>query len=143
MPKVVKTIIKLQIPAGKANPAPPVGTALGPQGLNIMEFCTDFNQKTAHLGNVVVPVEMTVFEDRTYTYITKQPPAANLILTELGIEKGSQTPGKGATVGKLSQAQLKKIAEQKLPDLSARDVDAAMKVIEGTARGMGVEIAKD
>jgi len=142
MAKKVKTIIKIQLEAGKATPAPPVGTAMGPQGLNIMEFCAEFNKRTAQMGGVVVPVEMTVFEDRTFTFITKQPPAANLIKTALKLEKASQTPGKGGTVGKLSLEQLRKIAEQKLEDLSARDVEAAMKIIAGTANSMGIEVEK-
>lgn len=137
--KKVKTQVKLQIPAGKANPAPPVGTALGPHGLNLQEFCTQFNNKTKAMGDMVIPAVVTVYEDRTFSFITKTPPASNLITKALGIEKGSGVPNKNK-VGKLTQAQLKEIANTKMPDLNCNDIDAAMRVIAGTARNMGVEV---
>ena len=137
--KKVKTQVKLQIPAGKANPAPPVGTALGPHGLNLQEFCTQFNAKTKAMGDMVIPAVVTVYEDRSFTFITKTPPASNLITKALGIEKGSGVPNKNK-VGKLTQAQLKEIATVKMPDLNCNDLDAAMRVVAGTARNMGVEV---
>lgn len=139
MAKQVKAIIKLQIPAGKANPAPPVGTALGPQGVNIMDFCNQFNEKTRELGNVIVPVEMTIYEDRSFDFITKQPPASDLLRRAAGVSKGAGLAGK-EKIGKISRAKLQELAEQKLPDLNAYDVDQAMKILEGTARSMGIEI---
>lgn len=138
-PKKIKTVVKLQIPAGKANPAPPVGPALGQHGLPIQDFCSQFNARTKSMGDTIVPVEITVFEDRTFTFITKTPPAAVLILKALGIAKGSGVPNKNK-VGKLTKAQLKEIAEKKMPDLNANDVEAAMHIIAGTARNMGVEV---
>lgn len=137
--KPIKTIIKLQCPAGKANPAPPVGTALGPQGVNIMEFCTKFNNETRDKGDTIIPVEITVYEDRTFDFILKQPPAAILIKQALGIKAGSANPKK-IKVGKLTQEQLMKIVEIKMPDLSARNTEEAAKIISGTARAMGVEV---
>jgi large subunit ribosomal protein L11 len=137
--KKVLTIIKLQIPGGQANPAPPVGPALGQHGVNIMEFCKAFNAQTAQQQGRITPVEITVFEDRSFTFITKTPPAAVLIKEALGIEKGSGEPNR-AKVGKLTQDQLRSIAETKLEDLNARDVDHAMLVVAGTARSMGVEV---
>lgn len=137
--KAIKTIIKLQIPAGKANPAPPVGTALGPQGLNIMDFCNQFNEQTRMMGDTIIPVEMKVYEDRTFSFILKQPPAAVLLRQAAGVPKGASLVGK-EKVGKISKAQLRKVAEQKIVDLSANDIDAAMKTIGGTARSMGIEI---
>ncbi len=139
--KKVKTIVKLQIPAGKANPAPPVGTALGPHGLNLQDFCTQFNNKTKPMGDMIIPAEVTVYEDRTFTFITKTPPASNLITKALGIPKGSGVPNKNK-VGSLSQAQLREIATTKMPDLNANDVEAAMRIIAGTARNMGVDVEK-
>lgn len=139
MPKPVKTVVRLQVPAGKANPAPPVGTALGPQGVNIMDFCNQFNEKTRQLGNTIIPVEITIYEDRSFDFIMKQPPAAVLLRQAAGVEKGASVVGK-EKVGKVSRAKLKELAEQKLPDLNANDVEAAMKVLEGTARSMGIEI---
>ncbi len=139
MAKAIKTVIKLQIPAGKANPAPPVGTALGPQGLNIMDFCNQFNERTRQLGDTIIPVEITVFEDRSFTFITKQPPAAVLLRQAAGIPKGASIVGK-EKVGKVSRKKLRELAEQKLPDLNANDVDAAMKILAGTASSMGIEI---
>jgi len=140
MARKVLTIIKLQIPGGQANPAPPVGPALGQHGVNIMEFCKAFNAQTADQNGRITPVEITVFEDRSFTFITKTPPAAVLIKEALSLEKGSAEPNR-EKVGKLSQAQLRQIAEAKLVDLNARDVDQAMLVIAGTARSMGVEVA--
>jgi large subunit ribosomal protein L11 len=139
MAKKVLTLIKLQIPGGQANPAPPVGPALGQHGVNIMEFCKAFNAQTAQENGRITPVEITVFEDRSFTFITKTPPAAVLIKEALSLEKGSAEPNR-AKVGKLSQTQLRQIAETKLVDLNARDVDQAMLVIAGTARSMGVEV---
>ncbi|HLE98880.1 MAG TPA: 50S ribosomal protein L11 [Gaiellaceae bacterium] len=139
MPKKVLTIIKLQIPGGQANPAPPVGPALGQHGVNIMEFCKAFNAQTAQENGRITPVEITVFEDRSFTFITKTPPAAVLIKEALSLEKGSGEPNR-EKVGRLSQSQLRSIARTKMPDLNARDIDEAMKVIAGTARSMGVEV---
>jgi large subunit ribosomal protein L11 len=139
MAKKILTLIKLQIPGGQANPAPPVGPALGQHGVNIMEFCKAFNAQTAQENGRITPVEITVFEDRSFTFITKTPPAAVLIKEALSLEKGSGEPNR-EKVGKLSQSQLRSIAETKMPDLNARDVDEAMKVIAGTARSMGVDV---
>ena len=139
MAKKVLTVIKLQIPGGQANPAPPVGPALGQHGVNIMEFGKAFNAETAQANGRITPVEITVFEDRSFTFITKTPPAAVLIKEALNLEKGSAEPNR-AKVGTLSRDQVRQIAETKLPDLNARDVDEAMKVIAGTARSMGVEV---
>jgi len=140
MAKKVLTLIKLQIPGGQANPAPPVGPALGQHGVNIMEFCKAFNAQTQAENGRIIPVEITVFEDRSFTFITKTPPAAVLIKEALNIEKGSGEPNR-EKVGRLSQSQLRQIAETKMPDLNARDVEQAMLVIAGTARSMGVEVA--
>jgi large subunit ribosomal protein L11 len=137
--KKVLTTIKLQIPAGSANPAPPVGPALGQHGVNIMEFCKAFNAQTQAQGGTIIPVEITVFEDRSFTFITKTPPAAVLLREALGIDKGSGEPNR-TKVGKVSRDKVREIAELKMPDLNANDVDAAMKIIEGTARSMGVEV---
>jgi large subunit ribosomal protein L11 len=139
MAKKVLTIIKLQIPGGQANPAPPVGPALGQHGVNIMEFCKAFNAQTADQPGRIIPAEITVFEDRSFTFVTKTPPAAVLIKQVLGLEKGSGEPNR-TKVGQLSRAQLRRIAEAKLVDLNARDVEQAMLVIAGTARSMGVEV---
>jgi large subunit ribosomal protein L11 len=139
MAKKIKTVIKLQIQAGKANPAPPVGPALGQHGLNIQEFCTRFNNETRDLGGDIIPVEITVFEDRTYTFILKTPPAAELLKKAAGIEKGSGNP-LTTKVGKVTKAQIREIAEKKMPDLNANDIEAAMKIIEGTARQMGLTV---
>lgn len=141
MAKAIKTVIKLQCPAGKANPAPPVGPALGQHGLNIMEFCQKFNEATKDKGDFTIPVEITVYEDRTYSFILKQPPAAVLIIKTLKLDKGSDN-SKKSKVGKLTQAQLEEIAKTKMSDLNANDIEGAMKVIAGTARSMGVEIEK-
>lgn len=139
MAKKVKTIIKLQIPAGKANPAPPVGPALGQHGLNIAEFCSKFNAATANKGDNIIPVEITVYEDRTYSFVLKTPPASELLKKAAGIEKGSGKPLQ-EKVGKVTKAQIKEIAEMKMPDLNAKDIEAAMRIIEGTARQMGLEV---
>ena len=139
MAKKVLTLIKLQIPGGQANPAPPVGPALGQHGVNIMEFCKAFNAQTAQENGRITPVEITVYEDRSFTFITKTPPAAVLIKQAAGLEKGSGEPHR-AKVGTITQAQLREIAERKMPDLNAHDVDQAAKIIEGTARSMGVEV---
>jgi len=137
--KKIKTIIKLQIIAGKANPAPPVGPALGQHGLNIQEFCVKFNEATKDKGNDVIPAEITVYEDRTYDFKLKTPPAAGLIKKAAGIKKGAANPLLDKA-GKITRAQLKEIAETKMPDLNANNIEAAMKIIEGTARQMGVEV---
>ena len=139
MAKKVLTIIKLQIQAGNANPAPPVGPALGQHGVNIMDFCKAFNAQTQNEGGTIIPVEITVYEDRSFTFITKTPPAAVLIKEALNLDKGSGEPNR-AKVGTLSRAQLRQIAETKMPDLNANDVDAAMHIVAGTARSMGVEV---
>ena len=141
MAKKVLTLIKLQIPGGQANPAPPVGPALGQHGVNIMEFCKAFNAQTAQENGRITPVEITVFEDRSFTFITKTPPAAVLIKEAAGIQKGSAEPNR-EKVAKITKDQVRRIAETKLQDLNARDVDQAMKVIAGTARSMGVEVER-
>jgi len=140
MAKKVKAKVKLQCEAGKANPAPPVGTALGPHGIQIMDFCNQFNEKTKEMMGSVIPSVITIYEDRTFDFIIKQPPASDLIKKALNIPKGSGIPNK-EKVGKLTRAQVKEIAEKKMPDLNANDIEAAMKIIEGTARNMGVEVA--
>ncbi len=140
MAKKVVAMVKLQCPAGAANPAPPVGTALGPQGVNIMEFCKQFNARTQSQAGMVIPVVVTIYQDRTFTFITKTPPAANLLLREAGIEKGSGQPNR-TKVGKVTRAQLKKIAEMKMNDLNATEMESAMRMIAGTARSMGLEVA--
>lgn len=139
MAKKILTAVKLQIPAGKANPAPPIGPALGQHGVQIQDFCKKFNDRTGKLGDTIVPVEITIFDDRSFTFITKTPPASFLIRKALGIEKGSGTPNK-EKVGTLKRAQLRQIAETKMPDLNANDVDTAMKIVAGTARSMGVNV---
>ena len=140
MAKKVTAVIKLQCPAGAANPAPPVGTALGPHGVNIMEFCKQFNARTQSQSGMVIPVVVTVFQDRTFTFITKTPPAPNLLMKEAGVEKGSASPNRNK-IGKVTRAQLKKIAEIKMADLNAADLDGALRMIAGTARSMGLEVA--
>ena len=137
--KEVVAQIKLQIPAGKANPAPPVGPALGPHGINIIEFCKAFNAQTQALGDTIVPVVLTVFFDRSFTFITKTPPASELLKKAAGIIKGSGTPNK-EKVGKVTIAQIREIAQKKLPDLNTSSLDEAVKIVSGTARSMGVEI---
>ena len=140
MAKKVQALVKLQCPAGAANPAPPVGTALGPHGVNIMEFCKQFNARTQSQSGMVIPVVVTIYADRTFTFITKTPPAANLLIKEAGIEKGSGQPNRNK-VGKVTRAQLKKIAELKMADLNASDLPGAINMIAGTARSMGLEVA--
>ncbi len=139
MAKEITAKIKLQVPAGKANPAPPVGPALGQHGVNIMEFCKAFNAKTQKMGDTIVPVIITVYSDRSFTFITKTPPAAELLKKAAGIIKGSGVPNK-EKVGKVTRAQIKEIAQQKLPDLNAASVESAMRTIEGSARSMGLEV---
>ena len=139
MAKKVIGFIKLQIPAGKANPAPPVGPALGQHGGNIMEFCKAFNAKTQEQMGKLIPVEITVFADRSFTFITKTPPAASLLLETLGIQKGSGEPNR-EKIGTVTNAQLKQIAEIKMPDLNASDVESAVRMIAGTARSMGIVV---
>ncbi len=139
MAKKVITIVKLQIPAGKANPAPPVGPALGQHGVNIMAFCKDYNARTANQAGTIIPVEITVYDDRSFTFITKTPPTSDLIKKALGIEKGAQTTGK-QKVGELSRAKLREIAQIKSKDLNVNSIEAAERLIEGAARSMGVEV---
>ena len=139
MAKKVKTIIKLQIPAGKATPAPPVGPALGQHGVNIMAFCKEYNERTATQGGFVIPVEITVFEDRSFTFVTKTPPASDLLKRAASIEKGSGTAGRDK-VGKITREKLKEIAQLKMKDLNALDVSAAERIVEGSARSMGIEV---
>ncbi|EKD63897.1 MAG: 50S ribosomal protein L11 [uncultured bacterium] len=139
MAKKVLTNVKLQIPAGRANPAPPVGPALGQHGVQIQEFCTKFNEKTKQMGDTIVPVIVTIYEDRSFTFITKTPPAAVLIKKAIGLETGSGEPNK-KKVGKINRKQLEEIAEKKMADLNANDMDAAVKIIAGTAKSMGVEV---
>jgi large subunit ribosomal protein L11 len=139
MAKKIKVIIKLQIKAGAANPAPPVGPALGQHGLNIQEFCTRFNEATKNLGSDITPVEITVYEDRSYTFKLKTPPASELIKKAAGLQKGSSKP-LTEKVGKISRTQLKEIAQKKMPDLNANTLEAAMKIVEGTAKQMGVVV---
>ena len=140
MAKPIQAVVKLQCNAGSATPAPPVGPALGQHGINIMEFCKAFNAQTQSETGTVIPVVITVYEDRSFTFVTKTPPAAELIRKALGIEKGSGEPHR-TKVGKITQAQLREIAELKLPDLNAHDIEQATKIIAGTARSMGVEVA--
>jgi len=139
MAKKVTAIVKLQIPAGKATPAPPVGPALGQHGVNIMEFCKSFNERTAAQVGTIIPVEITIYEDRSFTFVTKTPPAAVLLKQALGIEKGSSAPNK-EKVGTISRAKVREIAALKMPDLNANDLDAATRIIEGTARSMGIVV---
>ena len=139
MAKKIKTVLKIQIQAGKATPAPPIGTALGPQGINIMDFCKKFNDATKDMTGDVVPAQITIFEDRSFTFILKPPPASALLKKAAGIEKGS---GNALTtkVGKVSRAEVRKIAERKMPDMNANDLDAAERIIRGTAKNMGIEV---
>ncbi len=138
--KKVVAIVKLQIPAGKATPAPPVGPALGQHGVNIMEFVKSYNEKTARQAGTIVPVEITIYADRTFTFVTKTPPASVLLKKAAGLETASGEPNK-KKVGKVTRQQIREIAETKMPDLNARDIEAAMRMIEGTARSMGIEVA--
>ena len=139
MAKKIKTIVKLQVEGGKATPAPPVGTALGPQGINLQQFVVQFNEATKDKLGEVTPVEITIYEDRTFDFKLKTPPAAYLLRVAAGIEKGSGVPNK-TKVGKVTKAQVREIATKKLNDLNANDLDAAMKIVEGTARSMGIEV---
>jgi large subunit ribosomal protein L11 len=139
MAKKLKAIVKLQCPAGKANPAPPVGPALGQHGVNIMEFVKQYNERTASQIGMIVPVEISIYEDRSFTFITKTPPAARLLLKEAGLSSGSGEPNK-KKVGKVTADQVRKVAELKMPDLNALDIDAAIRIIEGSARSMGLEV---
>jgi large subunit ribosomal protein L11 len=139
--KKVMTMIKLQIPAGAANPAPPVGPALGQHGVNIMEFCKAFNARTQAQNGTIIPVEITVFEDRSFTFITKTPPAAVLLREAAGVDKGSGEPNR-VKVANVSRDKVREIAELKMPDLNANDVEAAMRIIEGTARSMGITVGQ-
>lgn len=137
--KKIKAIVKLQIPAGKANPAPPVGTALGPHGVNMQEFCSQFNAQTQEKGDTIIPCVITIYEDRTLSFILKQPPAAILIKKAINLKTGSAVPHRDK-VGTITRAQLEEIAKIKLEDLNANDIDAAMKIMAGTARSMGVQV---
>src|SRR5688572_26432979 len=138
--KKIAAIVKIQIPAGAATPAPPVGTALGPHGVAIMDFCKAYNAATEAQRGTIVPVEITIFEDRSFTFVTKTPPTAVLIREAIGLEKGSQTPGK-ASAGTITQAQIEEIAKVKLPDLNANDIEAAKLQVAGTARSMGITVS--
>ena len=140
MAKKVVALIKLALPAGKANPAPPVGPALGQHGVNIMAFCKEYNARTSDQAGMVIPVEISVFEDRSFTFILKTPPASVLIKKAAGIDKGASEPNK-QTVGTITRAQLQEIAQTKMPDLNANDIEAAMNIVEGTARNMGVAVS--
>ena len=139
MAKKIRIVLTLQLPAGKATPAPPVGTALGPHGINIVEFCKTYNERTAAQAGQVIPAQITVFEDRSFTFILKTPPAADLLRKAAGVEKGSQTTGR-ETVGRVTRNQIREIAETKMADLNANDIDGASKIVEGTARSMGIEV---
>jgi large subunit ribosomal protein L11 len=141
MAKKITANIKLQVPAGKANPAPPIGPALGQHGVNIMEFCKAFNARTANMGDMNIPVVITVYADRSFTFITKTPPAADLIKKAVGIDKGSAKPNRDK-VGRITRKQIEEIAKTKLPDLNTTSVEAAMRTIEGTAKNMGLEVVE-
>jgi len=140
MAKRVKAVVRLQIPAWKANPAPPIGTALGPQGVNIMAFCKEYNARTQDLVGSIIPAEITIYEDRSFTFITKTPPVTDLLKKAAGIEKGSSTPSK-TKVGSISRAKLREIAEMKIKDLNVIDIEGAERMVEGTARSMGITIS--
>jgi large subunit ribosomal protein L11 len=143
MAKKIEGYIKLQIPAGKANPSPPVGTALGPRGLNIMEFCKQFNAATQSLEpGMPIPVVITCFSDRSFTFVTKTPPVTYFLKKAAGVEKGSQTTGRGGPVGKVTVKQVREIAEKKMVDLNANNVEAAMQMVKGSARSMGLEVVE-
>jgi large subunit ribosomal protein L11 len=139
MAKKIRIVLTLQLPAGKATPAPPVGTALGPHGINIVEFCKSYNEKTAAQSGQVIPAQITVYEDRSFSFILKTPPAADLLRKAAGIDKGAATTGR-AMVGKVTKKQVRDIAEVKMADLNAVDIDGASKIVEGTARSMGIEV---
>jgi len=137
--KKIRTVLKLDLPAGKATPAPPVGTALGPHGINIVEFTKAYNERTADKAGQVIPAQITIFEDRSFTFILRTPPAADMLRKAAGVEKGTATAGRG-TIGRITRDQAREIASAKMPDLNANSIEAAMKQIEGTARSMGIEI---
>ena len=139
MAKKIRTVLTLQLPAGKATPAPPVGTALGPHGINIVEFCKSYNERTAAQSGQVIPAQITVFEDRSFTFILKTPPAADLLRKAAGVEKGSATTGRDK-IGSVTRSQIREIAEAKMTDLNAVDIDGASRIVEGTARSMGIEV---
>ena len=139
MAKKIRTVLTLQLPAGSATPAPPVGTALGPHGINIVEFTKSYNEKTQDKRGQIIPAQITIYEDRSFTFILKTPPAADLLRKAAGVDKGSQT-AKREMVGRVSRVQVRQIAETKMSDLNANDIDAAMKQVEGTARSMGIEV---
>ncbi len=141
MAKKIKAVVKLQIEAGKANPAPPVGPALGQHGVNIMAFCKDYNEQTASQAGSVIPVEITIYEDRSFTFVTKTPPAADLLKKALGAAKGSDNPSRNK-IGTLPQDKIREIAKLKLKDLNAKDLEGAIRMVEGTARSMGIEITR-
>jgi large subunit ribosomal protein L11 len=138
--KKIRIVLTLQLPAGKATPAPPVGTALGPHGINIVEFTKAYNERTADKAGQVIPAQITIFEDRSFTFILRTPPAADLLRKAAGVEKGSETTGRADAVGRVSRDQVREIASIKLADLNANDIDAAMRQVEGTARSMGIEV---
>jgi large subunit ribosomal protein L11 len=140
MAKRVKAVVRLQIPAGKANPAPPIGTALGPQGVNIMAFCKEYNARTQDQVGMIIPAEITIYEDRSFTFITKTPPVSDLLKKAAGVEKGAATPNK-TMVGTISRDQLREIAEIKLKDLNVIDIEGAERMVEGTAQSMGISIS--
>lgn len=142
MAKKIRAVVKLQIEAGKANPAPPVGPALGQHGVNIMAFCKEYNDRTAAQAGSIIPAELTIYEDRSFTFITKTPPTADLLRKALGVEKGASTSGR-EKIGKLSRDKLREIAELKIKDLNAVNIEGAERIIEGTARSMGVEIEQE
>src|SRR6266699_674182 len=140
MAKRVRAVVRLQIPAGKANPAPPIGTALGPQGVNIMAFCKEYNERTANQVGMIIPAEITIYEDRSFTFITKTPPVTDLLKRAAGVEKGTATPGK-SKVGTIDRAKVREIAETKMKDLNVIDIEGAERMVEGTARSMGIDIS--
>ncbi len=142
MAKKVRAVLTLQIVAGKANPAPPVGPALGQHGINIMQFCKEYNERTANQAGTVIPAEITVFEDRSFTFVLKTSPTPVLLAKAAGLDKGSAAPGRGTTAGQISEQQLREIATHKMRDLNANDIEAAMRMIEGTARSMGIVVAR-
>ncbi|PIP30011.1 50S ribosomal protein L11 [Candidatus Jorgensenbacteria bacterium CG10_big_fil_rev_8_21_14_0_10_54_38] len=141
MAKPIKTVLKLQIPAGAANPAPPIGPALGQHGVNIAKFCQEFNEATKAMAGDIIPAEITIYEDRSFTFILKTPPVASLLKKAAGIEKGSAEPHK-IKVGKVTREDVRKIAEKKMPDLNTENIEAAMRIVEGTARQMGIEVVE-
>jgi len=140
MAKRIKAVVRLQIPAGKANPAPPIGTALGPHGVNIMMFCKEYNARTAEQAGMIIPADITIYEDRSFTFVTKTPPVAYLLKAAAGVEKGSAIPNR-TKVGNIDRAKLREIAELKMKDLNASNIEAAESMIEGTARSMGITVS--